>query len=215
MWKGRRTGTWSVFTTVPWTARPTGQAGSVTCHWRSIRELDAGSWFDPKFAGERVPTVAEVLELIAEYREHDVLIAVDLKAENVGRDVVRLAEEYDVLNRLLFIGRTITEPELREQIKDATANAQTAAVANNGEEFPEALAALNADWVYVRFLPTPEQIEDVHRVSKKAFIAGPTVADSVPTNWQHCADVGMDAILTDYPLDLRGLLRLSLGHEEP
>jgi hypothetical protein len=67
----------------------------------------------------------------------------------------------------------------------------------------------------VRFLPTPEQIEDVHRVGKKAFIAGPTVADSVPTNWQHCADVGMDAILTDYPLDLRRLLRLSLGHEEP
>ena len=26
-----------------------------------LQELDAGSWFDPKFAGERIPTLAEVL----------------------------------------------------------------------------------------------------------------------------------------------------------
>ena len=58
-----------------------------------IRELDAGSWFDPKFAGEKIPTANDVLKLIAEYKQHDVLIAVDLKAENVGQDVVRIAEK--------------------------------------------------------------------------------------------------------------------------
>ncbi len=30
-----------------------------------IRRLDAGAWFDPRFAGERVPTLAETLELLA------------------------------------------------------------------------------------------------------------------------------------------------------
>lgn len=29
-----------------------------------IRRLDAGSWFDPRFAGERVPTFAEAIELV-------------------------------------------------------------------------------------------------------------------------------------------------------
>src|SRR5919206_2235221 len=28
-----------------------------------VRQLDAGSWFDPKFAGERVPTFEEVVAL--------------------------------------------------------------------------------------------------------------------------------------------------------
>src|SRR5262249_52464607 len=28
-----------------------------------VRKLDVGSWFDPSFAGERVPTLAEVIEL--------------------------------------------------------------------------------------------------------------------------------------------------------
>ena len=40
-------------------------------------------------------TIDEVLELVAECRQHEVLIAVDLKAENVGQDVVRLAEKHE------------------------------------------------------------------------------------------------------------------------
>ncbi|MCB9924882.1 MAG: hypothetical protein H6822_22065 [Planctomycetaceae bacterium] len=194
--------------TVDRTTSGTGKVSELTL--AQIRELDAGSWFDPKFAGEKVPTVDEVLQLIAEYRQHDVLIAVDLKAESVGSDVVRLAEKHKVLDKLLFIGRTITEPELRKQIKDASAKAHTAAVANNADEFPKAFAAPNADWVYVRYLPTKEQIEAVHRAGKKAFIAGSTVAGNVPENWQHCADVGIDGILTDYPLDLRTALKRPL-----
>ncbi|MEZ6130283.1 MAG: hypothetical protein R3C59_16485 [Planctomycetaceae bacterium] len=145
--------------------------------------------------------------MIAVYSQHDVLIAVDLKAQNVGPDVVRLANKYNVLHRLLFIGRTISEPELRKQIKETSAKAHTAAVANNPDEFSNALAAANADWVYFRFLPTTEQIEAVHRANKKSFIAGPTVAGNLPENWQHCANVRLDAILTDYPLDIRGTLK--------
>ena len=51
-----------------------------------------------------MPTVEEVLSLVAEYRQHNILMAVDLKAENVEQDVVRLAEKHKVLHRLLFIG---------------------------------------------------------------------------------------------------------------
>ena len=37
---------------------------------QQIRRLDAGSRFDPKFAGERVPTVEEVLKLVADYKHY-------------------------------------------------------------------------------------------------------------------------------------------------
>jgi len=144
--------------TVDRTTNGTGKVSELTL--AQMRELDAGSWFDPKFAGEKVPTIDEVLKLIAEYRQHDVLIAVDLKAANVGEDVVRLAERHKVLDRLLFIGRTISDPELRKKIKEASPKAHTAAVANNPGEFPKALAARSADWVYVRYLPTKEEVEE-------------------------------------------------------
>ena len=80
-------------------------------------------------------------------------------------------------------------------------------MANNAEEFPTAIAASNADWVYFRFIPSKEQIEAVHRAKKRAFIAGLTVSGNVPENWRLAAKVGMDAILTDYPLELRTTLR--------
>src|SRR6478752_5903942 len=33
-----------------------------------VRELDAGRWFAPEFAGERVPTIDEVFGLLSPYR---------------------------------------------------------------------------------------------------------------------------------------------------
>jgi glycerophosphoryl diester phosphodiesterase len=191
--------------TVDRTTDGTGKVSDLTLG--DVRRLDAGNWFDPRFAGEKVPTIDEVFRLVADYRHYDVLVAVDLKSVGVGPDVVRLAEKHNVLNRLIFIGRTITDPELRQQIKDASANAQTAAVANDLEEFPSALAAPDAEWVYVRFIPTGEQVAAVHQAEKKIFIAGPPVAGNLPNNWQRCDQVGLDAILTDYPLELASRLR--------
>lgn len=191
--------------TVDRTTNGTGKVAELSLE--QIRRLDAGSWFDPRFVREKIPTVEEVLKLVAEYRQHDILVAVDLKDGTAAVEVVRMAEELDVLDRLLFIGKTISEPAIREQIRGASSKAQTAAVANDANEFPEALAASNANWVYVRFLPSKEQVDSVHRDGKKIFIAGPTVSGDVPENWRSAAEVGIDAILTDYPLELRTTLK--------
>ena len=169
------------------TTNGTGRVSERTL--AEIRTLDAGSWFDPKFAGEQVPTIDEVLRLVAEYRQREILIAVDLKAENIEADVVKLAEKHQVLHRLLFIGRTISEPKVRERIKQTSVIAQTAAVANTSDEFLKTLAAPNADWVYFRYIPISAQIEAVHRAGKRAFIAGTTVAGHQPIQWQQAVDV--------------------------
>lgn len=191
--------------TVNRTTNGTGKVADKTL--AEIRQLDAGSWFDPQFAGEKVPTIDEVLALVAEYRDREVLIAVDLKAAGVEKELVQLAEKHDVLHRLLFIGRTISDAQVRERLKAANAKAQTAAVANNAEEFAQALAAADADWVYFRYLPPQSQMDAVRSARKRAFIAGVTVSGHVPDNWQQANKVGIDSILTDYPLELRGILR--------
>lgn len=172
-----------------------------------IRRLDAGTWFDAKFAGEKVPTIDEVLKLVSEYRQHDLLIAVDVKSEGVEQDVVRLAEKYDVLHRLLFIGQTISNPHVRAALKKASPQVQTAVVTNKIEEFSDALTAQHSDWIYFRYLPPKEQMEAVRSKGKRAFIAGATVAGDLPDNWKQALDLGLDGILTDYPLDLAATLR--------
>lgn len=191
--------------TVDRTTNGKGKVSELTL--AEIQKLDAGRWFDPKFTGETVPTVEEVLKLVKDYRDHNVLIAVDLKSEEVERDVVQLANEYRVLHRLLFIGRTISEPGVRKTLREASSSAQVATLANSPAELPQAVNDSESDWVYVRFLPTREQIESVRSAKKKVFIAGTTVSGNVPENWRRASQVGIDGLLTDYPLEFRTTLK--------
>ncbi|HET6880980.1 MAG TPA: glycerophosphodiester phosphodiesterase family protein [Pirellulales bacterium] len=185
------------------TTNGSGQVANLTL--AQIREFDAGSWFDPKFAGEKVPTVDEVLMLVAEHKQQEVLIAVDLKAENIEADVVRLAEKHGVLDRLLFIGRTITEPMVRRAIRKASGKAHVGILANNPAELQKAISDPDAEWVYLRYFPSKVEMSAVRDSGKSSFI---TIAGvDLPDNWHHAAAVGIDAILTDYPLNLRKALR--------
>tara|TARA_R110002095_G_scaffold184231_1_gene161453 strand:+ start:6890 stop:7723 length:834 start_codon:yes stop_codon:yes gene_type:complete len=191
--------------TVDRTTNGTGNVSDLTLS--EVKQLDAGSWFDSRFAGEKVPTIEEVLRLAATYKHHPILIAVDFKGADVEQEVVRLSEKHNILSRLIFIGRTIQEPKVRANIKATSTKAETAVVANDPTEFPAALADANADWVYVRYLPSNAETERVHAAGKRAFIAGVTVSGNVPENWQRATAAGMDAILTDYPLELRTFLK--------
>jgi glycerophosphoryl diester phosphodiesterase len=187
--------------------RTTDGRGEISeLSFAQVRRLDAGSWFGVEFKGERVPTVKEVIKLISEYRQFDVLVAVDLKADHVAADVVRMAKEYGILDKLLFIGAAISDQDVRAQIREASAEANAAAVANTSDEFAEALAASDAEWVYFRFLPSKEQMSSVRGSAKRAFIAGATVAGNLPHNWRRTAELEIDAVLTDYPFEMRAAL---------
>lgn len=175
----------------------------------SIRELDAGGWFSPRFKGERVPTVEEVMALIAGHRHKAVLVAVDLKAMDVEAEVAAMAEKAGALEKLVFIGRAISEPGVRANIRKAFPKAACAALANTPADFEAALGAADASWVYFRFIPTAGQMARVHQANRKGFIAGTAVAGLEQANWKASATAGIDGILTDHPLELHELLRTS------
>jgi len=191
--------------TVDRTTNGTGAVAEMALE--EIRNLDAGSWYDAGFAGEKVPTIDEVFSLVAEYRRHSVLIAADIKVADAADDVARLAERHGIQHRILYIGRTISDPQVRDMIKRVSPQAHTAAVANNADEFSGALTASAADWVYFRYLPAQHEMDAVHEAGKHAFIAGDTVAGNHPGNWQRAAEVEMDGILTNYPMELRRTVR--------
>ncbi|MEQ8791341.1 MAG: glycerophosphodiester phosphodiesterase family protein [Pirellulaceae bacterium] len=190
--------------------RTTDGAGRVRdLTLKQLKALDAGGWFDAGYRGQRVPTLEEVFAVLADHRDASVLIAVDLKGDDaeIERDVVALAERFKVLDRLLFIGRAISVAEVRQRLRRASAESHVACVANNAGEFDAALADRNADWVYVRYVPSPEEAECVHKAGKKLFIAGPTVAGRETENWRTAVEHGVDALLTDYSIELRRALR--------
>jgi len=60
----------------------TGEVARLTL--AELQQLDAGSWFDPSFAGEAIPTLDQVLAEV----DGRVLLNIEIKSEAVPREVV-------------------------------------------------------------------------------------------------------------------------------
>lgn len=194
--------------------RTTNGFGKVSDYsLEELRRLDAGRWFDPAFAGERIPTLEEVFDLVRKRQSSRVLVAIDFKADDdaVEADVVRLAVQYGIVDRLLCIGRAISMPEVRARLRAADRRVPVAAVANTADELPAAIADRNADWVYVRFVLSREQADRVHQAGKRVIVAGPTVVGNETENWSRVIGAGADSVLTDYPLESREIARKVSG----
>ncbi len=96
--------------------RTTDGSGEVTeMTLDEIRELDAGSWFDPEFAGEKVPTMREVLEVIPE----GIFVNVHLKrGERLGAKSAQLIEEMGRLDQAFLACSREQAEEARAVVPD-------------------------------------------------------------------------------------------------
>ena len=90
-----------------------GKPGDFTL--AELRKLDAGSWKNEKFAGERIPTLAEALTLAREGSE----IYIDIKRADIPRlvEIVK-AEPKATAERIVFLGGGGNIPQLRELLPD-------------------------------------------------------------------------------------------------
>jgi glycerophosphoryl diester phosphodiesterase len=184
-----------------------GKLADVTLD--DLLKLDAGSRFDGAFKNERIPRIDEILALVEKEARGDYLLAVDLKeaGEGLEEKIVRLAQSRKILDRLLFIGLTIESAEVRSRLKAASPQARTARLANTPDEISAVLNDNQSDWVYLRFLPSGADSQRIYTAGKRIFIAGPLVAGREKDNWSQAAALGINAILTDFPLELSHELR--------
>lgn len=182
----------------------TGKLGELSL--REIKQLDAGRKFNPAFAGERVPTLEEFFGLLKE-RKSAILVAIDLKEPDCEADVVKLAAKYGVLLQLVFIGLAIEDSKVRARLKDAAVSASRAALCPSEDQLKNTTADSSAEWVYLRFIPSAEAVSAIHAAGKKVFLVGPLVMGHESANWAKGRAVGVDAILTDHPLECRASWR--------
>lgn len=78
-----------------------GRVGEKTV--AELRTLDAGSWFDPRFAGERIPTLDEVFEAFGDRVRYNIeLKAFSLRDRGLVRAVVERVRRYGLADRVLL-----------------------------------------------------------------------------------------------------------------
>lgn len=165
-----------------------------------LRRLDAGARFHPSFAGERVPTVAELLRAVG--RRGVVLL--ELKVPEAAGPVVEAIRAEAAFDRAVV--RTASEEVLRE-IRGADPRVRTgtmAAIPEAVEPFVARLAELGVS----AFTPKDNAplTPDLVRAFRARGIAvwGTNTNDEVVM--RHLIRCGVDGIITDRPEELRRLL---------
>lgn len=66
--------------------------------WQELRRLDAGSWFDGRYAGERIPLLIEALERYGARTYFDL----EIKQLGIEDEVLRIVEQLNLLARITF-----------------------------------------------------------------------------------------------------------------
>ena len=134
------------------------------------------------------------------------MIAIDFKSDRqdkkIEADVVNLAMKHGILDDLLMIGAPIRDARMRKRLYEAAARTHIAVVANNSDELTYALKDKYADWIYVRYVPTEAEINNIHATGRKVFIAGKTVSGKETENWRRVTEWRINGILTDYSVEL-------------
>ncbi len=182
--------------------------------WAAVRALDAGTWFDPRFAGARVPSLEDTLDLVV---GAGLLLCVEIKGTPTDTPatavaVARLLRDRDLLDQVFIssfdhaalqaardaVGGPLLAPErLPESGPSDPAIARAQAVALDA-------AALQHRWEDL----TPEVVAAVHDAGTAIWSWPIDTRESIARS----VELGVDAIIgDDVPLLLEGLGRTVLA----
>ena len=160
-----------------------------------LKKLDAGAWFDPQYAGECIPTLAELLAWA-----HDrIPLAIEIKNgplyyPGIAAKVIRLLREHGMVGQALLISfdhfvlreAKMLEPKVATGILYVGRLVDPVSAANAA-----GVAALHPQWAYV----TPDLVETAHAAG---LAVSPWVGNDVATI-RHLDRMGVDSIGSDYP----------------
>ena len=167
-----------------------------------VRELDAGAWFDPRYRGERVPTLSEVLE----WAKGRIPLVIEIKgdplpARGVEEELLGMLRTRDMVDSVMAI--SFHHPCVR-RLKElepalATGILYTGRLVDPVAAARAALAdSVRPAWSYW----TREGVEAVHAAG---LTASAWNADEEPV-MEYLVGLGVDSIGSNYPDRLRAFL---------
>jgi glycerophosphoryl diester phosphodiesterase len=164
-----------------------------------LAAVDIGSWFDPKFKGERVPTLHEVLT------ECKGKIGVNIELKYYGHDdqleqrVVDIVEALDMTSNVVVMSLKADAVKKMKSLRPNWRVGLLMSVSAGGLKNIDAdFVAVNASFADRRF------VKSVHKAGKEVYVW--TVNDA-PT-MSAMVSRGVDGVITDKPAMARSVLEL-------
>ena len=177
--------------------RTSNGAGWLVDHTREeLRALDFGSWFSPKFAGEKIPTLREVLQWAAPTR---LIINIEIKNgpviyHGIEEKVSALIRECRMVERVLV--SSFYHPSL-VKMKQLDPVIKTGLLYASRPIDP---------WLELRAADT-DNLHPLWHYLDKDWLSGTrphgakiyTWTVNELREWEHIKDLDVDGIITDYP----------------
>ena len=190
--------------------RTTDGTGDVTqMTLAEIKKLDAGSWFDPAFVGERIPTLGETFAFIKERQKRPTTVAINMKTISPGIEerVVQEVVRHGMLDQVFCFGM---DSDSNARFKKANPRIPTAVHTQYGQlnlhrpaDWKEAAANPHSEVFWIGFMPSPEQISQAHAQGKRIWISIGEDKDLM----RQAATSNLDGVCSDYVLGIRKMSR--------
>ena len=159
-----------------------------------LRRLDAGSWFGSEFAGERIPTLEEILEFA---KKHDIVFYLEMKPSGSWGGEHALIS---ALRESGEIARTVVisfDPVILAGVRKIEPTVMTGLLYEGQIERPfEKALEIGARQIAVRGdLVTPRLLKEARE--RDLQVVCWTV--NHPAHMRLLAEAGVDGIMSDYP----------------
>ncbi|MCS7229237.1 MAG: glycerophosphodiester phosphodiesterase family protein [Candidatus Kryptonium sp.] len=158
-----------------------------------LRELDAGSWFHPKYKGEKIPTLEEVLELFAKKVPINIEIKSSSLKDRITEKVLAIVFEKQCEDKVLI---SSFDPRILKKIKKLTNEIPTAFLYHYPVYFNPIKTLKNLGTVALIHnykFTTPNLVKKIHSAGFKIFVY--TV--NKPEDIKRMINFGVDGIITD------------------
>lgn len=177
--------------TVDRTTNGTGLISSLS--YAQLRTLDAGSWFNPAFTGEQIPTFSEALHLAKTNGNIDVVAEIKTTDPDIVPMVVAMIQAYGMQSRVIVSSFTFSQITQCKSL-DASIDIQLFASPITNALIDQ-VALMEGEWVGAGGTITQTLIDYAH--SKGLLFNGWTI--DTPAQMLSLIAMGIDGITTNYP----------------
>jgi glycerophosphoryl diester phosphodiesterase len=185
--------------------RTNGRGDIAKMTFDEVRALDAGIKSGPEFAGTKIPTFDEALDLA----RGKIGIYVDVK-EASAKDLVTHIEEHGMSDHVVIYASLQLAKEIQKlnpKLKVMPEAGSIEGAKHLIERLHPRVMAFDADDF------TPEIIRVVKEANAQIYVDRMGTTDA-PAGWQSAIDAGADGIQTDHPAELVQYLR-EKGYKKP
>ncbi len=182
--------------------RTTNGQGMVSDYTLSdLKALDAGSWFDARFKGERLPTLEEVLDLM----KGQVFLNIEVKRsayephhppDAIEKQIVELVTRKDAVESVLISSFEWRVLERVAAMKEAPAIA-VLSLCPDEDHHAEACEKLGAFSWHPHYLAVKK--EHVRKMHEAGILVFPYNADT-PEDVERMLEMDVDGVIVDDPL---------------